>query len=253
MEGQRGTQVTWTAVAGAFLLASYVKGTTGMGFPLIATPMVALLVDIKTTYALLLLPNILMDSVQIGRGRLPWETWRRLVPLLAMTVMGVFLGTEILVSIPERAIYLALAGTILLFLTFRRVQVSPRMPRAWERWAGVATGLTGGLLNGVTNVVGPIAAIYLMALRFEKRDFVKALASIFLVAKISQLAAISRWGLFTPEILRWSAMLSVMALAAFWVGLKTQDRVRQETFTRILHVLLAGMALYFVYRGLPLG
>ena len=243
----------WTAVAGAFLLASYIKGTTGMGFPLIATPMVALLVDIRTAYALLLLPNILMDSIQIGRGSLPWEIWRRLVPLLAMTVIGVFLGTEIMVSIPERAIYLALAGMILLFLALRRVKVNLRMPRGWERWAGAAAGLTGGILNGVTNVYGPIIAIYLLALQFEKRDFVKALASTFLMAKLSQFAAISRWGLFTPEILRWSAMLSAMALGAFWIGLKTQDRVRQETFSRILHLLLAAMALYFVYRGLPFG
>lgn len=66
-------QTRWVAAAGAFLVASYVKGTTGMGFPLIATPMVALLVDIRTTYALLLLPN-LMDALQIARGELPWRT-----------------------------------------------------------------------------------------------------------------------------------------------------------------------------------
>ena len=63
-------QLKWVAVAGAFLLASYIKGTTGMGFPLIATPMVAMLVDIRTTYALLLLPNILMDVFQIAPGEL---------------------------------------------------------------------------------------------------------------------------------------------------------------------------------------
>lgn len=106
------------------------------------------------------------------------------------------------------------------------------------------------MLNGVTNVFSPIGALYLLALQFEKRDFVKAMASIFLTAKVSQLAAIARWGLYTAEILRWSAALMIVALAAVWVGLKTQDRVRQETFIRILHALLFGMALFFVYRGL---
>ena len=67
---------------------------------------------------------------------------------------------------------------------------------------------------------------------------------------MSQLAAISRWGLYTPAVLRWSVTLTGVALAAFWVGLKTQDSVRQETFTRLLRCLLAGMALFFVYRGL---
>jgi uncharacterized membrane protein YfcA len=50
--------ITWLAVAAAFLFASFIKGTTGMGFPLIATPMLALVLDIRTTYALLLLPNM---------------------------------------------------------------------------------------------------------------------------------------------------------------------------------------------------
>ena len=162
--------ITWVAVAGAFLLASYIKGTTGMGFPLIATPMVAMLVDIRTTYALLLMPNILMDVFQIGRAELPWPLWRRLAPLLGTTVIGVFLGTRIMIAIPERA-------------------------------------------------------ILLLALQFDKRDFVKGIASMFLVAKVSQLVAIARWGLYTPAILQWSAGLTAVALGAFWVGLKTQDRV----------------------------
>jgi hypothetical protein len=246
-------QVTWIAVAGAFLLASYIKGTTGMGFPLIATPMVAMLVDIRTTYALLLLPNILMDVVQIARGELPWHLWRRLASLFGTTVVGVFLGTRILIAIPERAIFLALAGVIVLYLVSVRMRFELRLPERWEAWLGPATGLIAGVLTGVTNAIGPVGAFYVLALQFEKRDFVKAVASIFLVAKVSQLAAVAHWGFFTPTILQWSVALTMVALGAFWVGLKTQDRVRQETFVRILHILLFGMALFFVYRGLFAG
>lgn len=242
-------ELTWVAVAGAFLLASFVKGTTAMGFPLIATPMIALLVDIKTTYALLVLPNILMDTFQIARGRLPWLLWRRLLSLLAATVVGVFLGTHILIRVPERFIYLALAVMILVFLVTVyldfRIEVSPR----WEGSLGPAVGFAGGVLAGITNVVGPLTALYILALGFEKREFVKAVASIFFITKVSQLAAISRWGLYTVEILRWSVGLSAVALLAFWVGLRVQDRVPQEAFRRILYVLLFGMGIVFVYRS----
>jgi uncharacterized membrane protein YfcA len=106
------------------------------------------------------------------------------------------------------------------------------------------------VLAGVTNVVGPLTALYLLGLGFEKREFVKAVASIFFMTKLSQLVAISRWGLYTAEILWWSVGLTVVALAAFWVGLRVQDRVPQQTFTRVLHVLLLGMGVFFAYRGL---
>lgn len=241
--------LTWFAVAGAFLLASFVKGTTAMGFPLIATPMVALLVDIKTTYALLVLPNILMDTLQIARGQRPWLLWRRLLLLLAATVVGVFLGTRILVSVSERFIYLALAVMILAFLLSVYLDIRIAVPPGWEASLGPIVGFAGGILAGVTNVIGPLTALYILALGFEKREFVQAVASIFFVTKVSQLIAISRWGLYTVQILWWSVGLSAVALLAFWVGLRVQDRIPQETFRRILHVLLFGMGLVFLYRG----
>jgi len=243
-------ELTRAAVAAVFLLASFVKGTTGMGFPLIATPMVALLVDIKTAYALLVLPNILMDTLQILRGRLPWALWRRLFWLLGTTVVGVFLGTRILISVPERFIYLGLALLILAFLGSTYLRIRLRALARWEGWLGPVVGFAGGIVGGVTNVPGPLTALYLLALDFEKRDFVKAMASIILIAKLSQLAAMSRWGLYTGEILRWSTGLAGVALLAFWVGLQVQDRVPQATFTRVLHVLLLGMGVFLAYRGL---
>jgi uncharacterized membrane protein YfcA len=110
-------------------------------------------------------------------------------------------------------------------------------------------GFAGGVLAGVTNVIGPLTALYILALGFEKREFVKAVASIFFVTKVSQLIAISRWGLYTVQILWWSVGLSAVALLAFWVGLRVQDRVPQEAFRRILHILLFGMGVVFIYRG----
>jgi hypothetical protein len=241
---------TWIAVTTAFVLASFVKGTTGMGFPLIATPMVALVVDIKTAYALLVLPNIVMDALQIARGAWPWHLWRRLAGLLGMTVLGVFLGTRILLSVPERVIFLALAATILLFLGCVWLRIRFAALARWEAWLGPTVGLANGILAGVTNVPGPLPALYLLGLDFEKRDFVKGLASIVLVAKLSQMAAISRWGLYTGEILGWSVGLAGAALVGFGAGLRVHDRVPQATFGRIVHLVLFCMGVVFICRGL---
>lgn len=40
----------------SLLVAAFVKGTTGLGFPMIATPTVALLLDIRTAVTILLIP-----------------------------------------------------------------------------------------------------------------------------------------------------------------------------------------------------
>jgi uncharacterized membrane protein YfcA len=244
--------MTWFAVAGAFLFASFIKGTTGMGFPLIATPMLALLLDIHTTYALLILPNMLMDVWQIGRGALPWPLWRQIAPLLVATAVGVVAGTRLMIAVPVSAIYLTLAGAIGLFLVSSRLPQGT-IPDRWDVPLGSLAGLVSGLLAGLTNIVGPIGAMYLLARRYRKRDFVKGVASMFLTAKLGQLAALSGWGLYPLRLVPWSALLTGVALGAFWVGLRTQDRVNQEGFGRILRAMLAVMAAFFLYRGISAG
>jgi uncharacterized protein len=244
--------ITWVAVAGAFLFASFIKGTTGMGFPLIATPTLALLLDIRTTYALLILPNILMDVWQIGRDALPWQLWRQIAPLLVTSAVGVIVGTRIMIAVPVGVIYLTLAGSILLFLASSRLRLGT-IPDRWDVPLGSLAGFASGVLTGMTNIIGPIGAMYLLARRYQKRDFVKGVASLFLTAKLSQLAALSGWGLYPLRLVPWSAALTGVALAAFWVGLKTQDRVNQEGFGRILRAMLAVMAVFFLYRGVSGG
>ena len=63
-------------VGTALLFAAFVKGATGMGFPLIATPTVALLLDIRIAVTILILPNIVMDITQTVRGGIPIQIFR---------------------------------------------------------------------------------------------------------------------------------------------------------------------------------
>ncbi len=242
--------LTWLCVTAGLLVAGFVKGTTGLGFPLIATPIVALVVDLRTTYALLVLPNIVMDILQILRREPPWALWRRLLPLFLANVVGVFLGTQIFLAIAARAVYAVLAIMIGLFLASTWLRLDQRISRKQERWLGPLAGFLGGVLNGVANVPGPPIAIYLLGLELEKRDFVKALASAFLVTKMGQMAAISQSGLVTGGILVASSGLTILALGGFWVGLQVQDRIPQRAFLRCLYLLLACMAGYYAFRAL---
>ncbi|HEY6997050.1 MAG TPA: sulfite exporter TauE/SafE family protein [Candidatus Binatia bacterium] len=68
---------TYPTVALALLVAAFVKGATGLGFPLIATPTVALLLDIRTAVTILILPNLFMDSAQVIRDGFPYAILRR--------------------------------------------------------------------------------------------------------------------------------------------------------------------------------
>src|SRR5512132_705877 len=108
--------LTHVLVGAALLLAAFVKGATGLGFPLIATPTVALLLDIRIAVTVLILPNLFMDSAQVIRDGLPYDIFRRFKCFIVLTIIGVFLGTMVLVKSPLWVLNLGLGVMVLVFV-----------------------------------------------------------------------------------------------------------------------------------------
>jgi uncharacterized membrane protein YfcA len=242
--------VTTVLVATALLFAAFVKGTTGLGFPMIATPTVALLLDIRTAVTILILPNLVMDIAQVFRGGFPRALLRRFGSLLVLTVIGVFLGTKVLAILPLWLLNLSL-GVLVLFFVFSNwlrfeLTISPQA----ERLLSPPAGLISGFLNGMTNAAGPALAIYLYSLKLEKNDFIKSIATIFVVTKASQLAAVSTWNLLNWRTLLLSLEVTLLVLLGFYAGLKTQDRINQQNFNRGLLILLFVIGVALVVRAL---
>jgi hypothetical protein len=230
--------------------AALVKGVTGMAFPLFATPVVALLTDMRTAIVVLLAPNILMDIVLIARRRFPLEHLRRLWPMLAAGIAGVFLGTYFLVTIPERLVNLILAGIIFVFVGQSLWAKGVALPARWEPLVSPGVGFAAGVLTGVSNTLSPIVATYMLSLQLAKFDFVKSVALVFFSFKMAQVVAVWRWNLFTLDRLWLSAAATAFAFAGFGIGLRVQDRIHQRTFNRVLLVLLALMGALLVAKAI---
>jgi uncharacterized membrane protein YfcA len=242
--------LTHVLVGAALLLAAFVKGASGLGFPLIATPMVALLLDIRTAVAVLILPNLFMDSAQTIRDGWPREVFQRFSSFILPTIIGVFLGTMVLVKTPLWILNLCLGAMVIVFVVSNLLKfdfiVTPRAEKALSP----TFGFISGFLNGMTNAAGPTLAIYLYSLKLEKRAFVKTIATIFMITKLSQLVAISTWNLFNWETITLSIQVLLFTLAGFYAGIKAQDRVNQRTFNRGLLVLLSVIGVVLVARAL---
>src|SRR5499433_3918215 len=242
--------LTHLLVAAALLFAAYVKGTSGMGFPLIATPMVALLLDIRIAITILIIPNIVMDVTQVFRGGFPFHVLRRFTWFLLMTVVGVFLGTKVLVTSPLWILNLCLGVMVLMFVFSNWLRFELTISPKLERKLSAPAGLIGGFLNGMTNAGGPALAIYLYNLRLPKVEFIKSIATIFIITKLSQLIAVSTWNLFNRATLSLSLGVTLFVLLGFYGGLKTQDRINQQTFSRALLILMFVVGLILVLRAL---
>jgi len=242
--------LTQLLVGAALLLAAFVKGASGMGFPLIATPTVALLLDIRVAITILIIPNLVMDVTQVFRGGFPLPVLRRFGWLFVVTVVGVFLGTKVLVTLPLWALNLCLGAMVLVFVFSNWLHFEFIVPPRLEKSLNVPAGFISGFLNGMTNAAGPALAIYLYSLKLKKADFIKSISTIFIVTKLSQLVAVSTWNLFNPSTLGLSLGLTLFVLIGFRAGLKTQDRINQHNFNRGLLMLLFVIGITLIVRAL---
>ena len=234
----------------AVAAAAFVKGAIGFGFPTLGTPLLTLLVDVKTAFLVLIIPNIVMDGIQFARRGAPRQTVRRMATIVVFGAIGTVIGTRLLVALASRTVMLILGGFILTFVVLNVTKLSPRLPAGWEPWASPVAGFIAGVVGGITNVPGTPLVLYFYALGLSKHEFVSAVAFTFVLYKIVQLGAVTWYGLMTWTVLGWSLLLTLAALAGFGVGLRVQDRLSPATFNRAILLFLAVLGCWIVLRSL---
>ena len=236
--------------AAVVLVAAFLKGIVGFGFPTTSTTLLALFVDVKTAVVLVILPNIVMDSVQMARrGRL-LGTARRLATTLAAGAVGIVIGTWLLVLLPSWVATLVLGVFTMAFVVLNATPFTPRLPRDRERALGPVAGFVSGIVGGLTNTPGTALVIFFYALGLPKEEFVRSIALSFVALKAVQLGAVTHFGLMSWGLFTVSLGLTGVALVGFSAGLRVQDRLDQRSFNRAVLVVLAVIGLWLVFRSL---
>lgn len=226
------------------------KGAIGFGFPALATPLVALVVDVKTAVVVLIVPNMVMDAYQAFRQGGIVVTLRRFAVLLLFGAVGIYAGTRLLVVLPARAATLVLGVVVVCAVALNATRWSPRVPARWTRWLDPVAGIGAGIVGGLTNVPGTPLILYFLALGLSKQDFVRAVAVTFMLYKVLQLGAVAWFGLLTWPLLGLSLLLAVVAMGAFRLGLAIQDRLDQVTFNRAILGFLGCLGVWLIVRAL---
>src|ERR1700760_3984023 len=145
------------------VIASLIKGMIGVGMPIVAFPMLSMLVDVQTAVMLLSMPLVLSNIPQALEGGLVGQTLWSLAPVLLGMLPGIWIGVAILLNVdPAVAKIVAGARVVLvaaLVLFAPNLQIKQRMIGP----AGFGAGFCGGLLGGIAALSGPPVLIFLLA------------------------------------------------------------------------------------------
>jgi uncharacterized membrane protein YfcA len=235
------------AIIAVMLFAGLIHGTLGLGFPMVATPMLATMMDVRSAILITLLPTIAINIASIVNNKSSLASTKPFLPLVLFALLGSMLGASILAITDPAPFRIVLAGLILLYL-WNRI----RIPKQWlldnAMLAMAVFGIIAGISAGTTNVMVAVLIIYFMSLDTPRSTLVPALNSCFLVGKISQIVVLSIAGLVSISLLLETTPLAFAAVVALLLGQRLQSRIQVSTYQTILRKLLLLLAIILIYQ-----
>jgi hypothetical protein len=247
--------IVWLLLA--VMLSGFIQGALGFGFPFVATPMVAMLVDMRTAIITVLLPTLATVAITLFTSGPLKPTLKRFWPMPVYATLGALAGTWMFVAAPNAPYQLWLALIIVVYLNLDRFARGEwAFVKRHEKAFAPLAGTAAGLFEGTANVAAPPLIIYYLALGLAPAMMVQAMQICFLVGKTTQFAVLSSHGGVTAAQWAVTLPLCVVAVAAGVGGARVRDRIDAAMFRRWVKRALALIAfallaqyVYHAWRG----
>ena len=212
------------------VLAGLAHGALGFGFPLVATPLVALVIDMKSAITLLAPVTLALVVISALRGGKLGALLRRFWFMPFGIALGAWLGTQVLLAAPPEPFLLVLALVLVLYLNLDRVgRGESALVQRLRAPFGFAFAFLAGVCEAIANVAGPVLFVYFMLLGAAPSQIVQTLNMCFTVGKGSQVLTLAGAGALSGA---WVmvASLSVPSVAALAAGMRMRERIDAQTY-----------------------
>ncbi len=230
----------WVATLAAILFAAgMTKGVIGIGLPIVAVPLLSLVVPLPTAVAIVAIPLILTNLAQAYAGDPIAVALKTLWPVLAGTAVGLIVGVQLLTGLsPE--ILKPVVGTVLIAVAVLML-LAPKVncPDRFAPMAGPLVGVGGGMLGGLAGQPGPIVFLYLLSRGVSGGRFVQYSSMYVALASVALTLALGRAGAIGLEGAAVSAICTIPILLGMWVG----QRVREVVSAGLFRKLVLGMVV----------
>lgn len=234
--------LAWIAVV--MLVSGYAHGVIGFGFPIIATPLLTLALDMKAAILVSLIPTLVMVTLNAFHGGNLRESIARFWFLPLCLIAGSYIGSRLLIVAPSEPFVLLLALILIAYLNMERLgKTDVAIVKRHPRMAALVFGLVGGVFEATVNVAGPALLVYFMLIGMSPRALVQTLNFCFIAGKSTQIVTWTAVGGITLTQWLFAVPWIVLALVALPFGRKVHSRISPQTYTNWLRWFLWAMVV----------
>lgn len=231
----------------AVACAGLVHGTLGLGFPIVATPLVALVTGIKPAIVLVVPPTLVVVILSVVAGGSVVQTLRDWWRMPVWMFVGAMAGTRVFILFDPAPLTLLLALVMLGYLALDSMgRGQSALVRRHPHAFAALFGSLGGFCEGAVNVSAPPLLVYFMSAGLAPATLVKALNLCFATAKSTQLATLVSAGGVPLSV--WASTIPLCAIGAgtLLAGARIRDRIPAPTFRRWLKQALFAMSVLLI-------
>ena len=233
----------------AFLIAGFVKGVIGFGFPIIALSVLTLAIGLFDALAIVVVPTLIINVWQGFSGPYLREILERMWIYFAMAVIGILVASQYLKVVNVSWLTSLLGLVLFMFALSRLFGLNIRVPPSKEPVLSVLFGSVNGVLTGFTGSVMVPSVLYMQALGFGKDMLVQAMNVFFALSILVFTASLGQNDLISAD----EAMMSTIALIPSFVGIFAgrwiRNRLNEAKFQKIFLVGMLFLGLYILLKS----
>ncbi|OGD20797.1 MAG: hypothetical protein A2Y70_05215 [Candidatus Aminicenantes bacterium RBG_13_64_14] len=235
-------------VVGVILAAAFVRSALGFGDAVVAMPLLAMVIGLKTATPLVAFMGPTISLLILMKD---WRAgdMKAAARLIVASLLGIPLGVYGLARLPEEPLKIVLGVLILLYGLFGLARPSVRIKneKAWVPWM---VGWTAGVLGGAYNTNGPPVVAYGMLRGWPPGRFRANLQGYFLPTGLMILAGHGLAGMWTGEVFRFYLFSLPAIVLGVVLGGLVNRKLRPAVFVKLVYVFLAAMGAILLLRAL---
>lgn len=240
------------AVAGAAALLVGVSKTGIAGLGVLVVAVFALVIPSTKQSTGIVLPLLIFGDLIAVLAYRRHAQWSYLWRLFPWTALGVIVGYFAFGRVNDHQAKVMIGAIVCAMVAVHvwrryRTPQNADLPEQHAWWVAALVGILAGFTTLVANAAGPLMAIYLLAMRLPKMEYVGTGAVFFMLLNWFKVPFMIDLGLITGGSLWFNLVLAPGVLVGAFLGKWLLPRINQKLFEALALALSAAAGLKLLF------
>ncbi len=235
--------------AAVFLIAGIVKGSIGMGLPIVSITLLSFYTSPRYAMILIIIPTLVTNFLQFYRSADKVYMVLSNKYLLVSLFLGAFSFSYFSFSLEQKTLSFLLGLMIFTFTIYRWTGFSLSFGLGSDKIIQVVSGAIIGTAAGFTHVWAPTIAIILMIRKANKDQFVGLTGLYIFVGSFGLFSTHYFFELLDSQTLIFSTLMIFPSIFGFLIGEKIRSFIPEKLFETFVLLFLLITSINLLYES----